>query len=67
MIKAIDLGNLSNNYINKYDAEMTYLTHLDKINIFIGENNSGKSRLLRHIVKSKDVFPLCDLEIDCDR
>ena len=64
MIKAIDLGNLSNNYINKYDAEMTYLTHLDKINIFIGENNSGKSRLLRHIVKSKDVFPLCDLEIE---
>lgn len=64
MIKAIDLGDLSNNYINKYDTEMTYLTHLNKINIFIGENNSGKSRLLRHIVKSKDVFPLCDLELE---
>lgn len=64
MIKAIDLGILCNNYINKYDVEMNYLTNLDKINIFIGENNSGKSRLLRHIAKSKDVFPLCDLEIE---
>jgi len=29
-------------------SEKTYLNNLSKINIFIGSNNSGKSRLLRH-------------------
>ena len=64
MIKTIELGNLSGSYLNKYDNEMMYLTNLNKINIFIGENNSGKSRLLRHIVKSNDVIPLYDIEIE---
>lgn len=31
------------------------LEPLSLINIFIGQNNSGKSRLLRELVKSKDL------------
>lgn len=59
-------------------SEKTYLGGLSKINIFIGSNSSGKSRLLRHFFNSevkfmrkyesllnneKDLNSLCD-EID---
>lgn len=54
MIKAIEIGSISDNYRNKYNNKMLYLSNLNKINIFIGENNSGKSRLLRYIIKEND-------------
>lgn len=54
MIKAIEIGSISDNYRNKYNNKMLYLSNLNKINIFIGENNSGKSRLLRYIIKGND-------------
>ena len=51
--------------INNYKSiEDMALEFVKGKNIIVGQNNSGKSRLLRHIVKSKDVFPLCDLEIE---
>lgn len=55
MIDAIDIGKISQNYINKYNKKMSYLNNLSRINIFVGENNSGKSRLLRYIVRGEDV------------
>jgi len=36
------------------DDEKNILNNLSKINIFVGENNSGKSRFLRSIVKNKE-------------
>lgn len=54
MIKSIELGMISSDYRNKYNKELLYLSNLSKINIFIGENNSGKSRLLRYIIKGND-------------
>ncbi len=64
MIHAIELGEISNHYINKYNDNMRFLSHLNKVNIFIGENNSGKSRLLRHIIKENDVLVFYDIKKD---
>ena len=53
MIDAIQLNEIGNNsYYNSNNLPLTYMHNLNKINIFIGENNSGKSRLMREIIKS---------------
>ena len=52
MIRAVEFGEKNGIYKNKYDQAMQYLYRLNKINIFIGENNSGKSRLLRFLITS---------------
>lgn len=58
MIKAIDIGTAAEVYINKYNNKMSYLDGLNKVNIFIGENNSGKSRLLRHLLTATETKDL---------
>lgn len=58
MIKAVELGKISNNYVNNDDIQLDYLDGLNKINIFIGENNSGKSRLMRSFIQSDDATDL---------
>ena len=35
-----------------FNPSKAYLTHLQQINVFIGVNNSGKSRLLRYLVNT---------------
>jgi len=48
-----DLKIINERYILGVDKEKAkYLENLRKINIFIGANNSGKSRLLRDILKN---------------
>lgn len=64
MIKAIEIGSICENYRNKYNNKMLYLDNLNRINIFVGENNSGKSRLLRYIIKGNDVKVFNDIQND---
>lgn len=67
MIKAVEITGVENIYKNKYDNDLKYLYSLNKVNIFIGENNSGKSRLLRYLITSDKVVnisgPFSDEEI----
>ena len=51
MINAINVASDSTKYINKYGKPLNYLSDIKRINIFIGENNSGKSRMLRSLVR----------------
>lgn len=50
--------------MNNSDPETNAIEFLSKINIFLGENNSGKSRLLRSILSTKIAYspkaPLID-------
>ena len=55
MIKAVEITGVEKIYKNKYDNDLKYLYSLNKVNIFIGENNSGKSRLLRYLITSDKV------------
>lgn len=55
MIKTVEITGVENIYKNKYDNDLKYLYSLNKVNIFIGENNSGKSRLLRYLITSDKV------------
>lgn len=61
MLKAIEVGSISNNYVNENNINLLYLNNLNKINIFIGENNSGKSRLMRSLVSSNETKALGDI------
>lgn len=49
MIKvlAIKLPNKFNNYVNADGERIDFLEPVSKINIFVGSNNSGKSRFMR--------------------
>ncbi len=63
MLKAIELGEAGIGYLNEKNKQLYHLYNLSKINIFIGENNCGKSRLLRNIIKcdtSKAVYCLSE-------
>lgn len=62
MIRAIEVGTISDSYQNKYNDKMLYLNNLKKVNIFVGENNSGKSRLLRNIINGKEVKVFSEIE-----
>lgn len=55
MIKMIDVSaiNSDGKYINKYGGELRFLYGLNKLNIFVGENNSSKSRMMRLLMNSK--------------
>lgn len=66
MIKAIDIGADAEMYKNKYNDKMQYLNKLDKVNIFIGENNSGKSRLLRYLLTANETKDLSGPYNDSD-
>jgi len=37
-------------YFDKYNQKLSKINGLNKVNIFVGENNSGKSRLMRKIL-----------------
>jgi hypothetical protein len=44
---------LKGELIDVEDSELTKLEHLSKVNIFVGANNSGKSRIIREVLRSK--------------
>ncbi|MEZ4957990.1 MAG: AAA family ATPase, partial [Saprospiraceae bacterium] len=48
-----DLRNMG--YKSHDQKTLKYFGPIDNINIFVGANNSGKSRLLRGILRSKDI------------
>ena len=52
-IKEIKIPDENYSFISDKGEKEDILKNLSKINIFVGENNSGKSRLLRSIVKEK--------------
>lgn len=52
MIEGIDIQKNSElEFYNKFDQKIRMIPNLKKVNIFIGENNCGKSRLMRSIAK----------------
>lgn len=65
MIDYIDVSTIDDtNYINKNGNKLKGLTNVKKINIFIGENNSGKSRLLRNLIKKDSIYVLSNSFIE---
>ncbi len=53
MIDAIQVeGTCENTYYDINDFSIKYIPNIKRINIFIGENNSGKSRFMRNLVVS---------------
>lgn len=50
IIKEIKIPNSSYSFISDEGERGDFLENLSKINIFVGENNSGKSRLLRSML-----------------
>lgn len=53
MIDAIQVAGIGENiYYDVNNLPLKYISNVNKINIFIGENNSGKSRLMRGLVSS---------------
>lgn len=59
---------LEDGYYKNYttEADLNSLKNISKINIFIGANNSGKSKLLRTIFFDENIYYKDD-EIDLDR
>lgn len=55
IIKQIKIPDDSYKFISDKKEETDVLKNLSKINIFVGENNSGKSRFLRSIIAKKDL------------
>lgn len=63
MIKAIKVQKQNDNtYFDENENRLVYLSSLNRINIFIGENNSSKSRLLRELIKQDNDAYLRDVE-----
>ena len=57
VINALDVSLVDDtNYLNEKGSKLLQLKNIKKINIFIGENNSGKSRMLRSFVKNEKVI-----------
>ena len=57
MINALDVSLIDDtNYLNEKGSKLLQLNNIKKINIFIGENNSGKSRMLRSFIKNNKVI-----------
>ena len=51
----IALDEPFDNYNNEEGRSLTGLKSLSRLNLFVGPNNAGKSRLLRHIVGVDDL------------
>ncbi len=51
-IREITLAQTGFTYLDPSEGNEKGLKNLSKLNIFIGENNSGKSRLIRELVSS---------------
>lgn len=61
MIRAIDLKTSAlESYLDEYSKPLSFLSDVRHINVFVGENNSGKSRLMRALLNSKDAVLLTD-------
>ena len=61
MINAIELKTTAQgSYFDDFGNALAFLPNIKHINVFIGENNSGKSRLMRALVNSKDALLLID-------
>ena len=61
MINAIEFrNNIDKTYLNRFGGTLIYLANIKHINIFLGANNSGKSRFMRNIANSKDAVLLTD-------
>lgn len=59
MINAISVaGATGETYRNRNNLPLKYLSNVNRINIFIGENNSGKSRMMRTLLTSPNVHVL---------
>ena len=59
MVDAIEIIGINNNmYYGEDKRILKYITNLNKINIFIGENNSGKSKLMRFMIREETVKAL---------
>lgn len=67
-ISAIQIEHFEGSQFHQENSENFDLNNLSKINIFIGKNNSGKSRLVRHIFKNRIIlaehkkYPLTDVK-----
>ena len=55
IIRELKISDPSYSFISKDGKKGDFLKNLSKINIFVGENNSGKSRFLRSIIKNFDL------------
>lgn len=55
IIKEMKIPNDSYSFISDDGEKGDVLKNLSKINIFVGENNSGKSRFLRFLVATKNL------------
>lgn len=53
LIKEIKLPGEDYSFLNNNDSLENRILFLSKINIFVGENNSGKSRLLRSLLSNE--------------
>lgn len=61
MINAIDLKTGKNNeYFNNLGGSLIILSNLKHINVFVGENNSGKSRFMRSLFLNNSAETLYD-------
>jgi hypothetical protein len=52
-IRALKIPNEEYHFIDEKKPSTDQIQNLSKINIFVGENNSGKSRLLRNILSNE--------------
>lgn len=61
MINAIELNTENENaYFNDFGRSLMFLPNIKNINVFVGENNSGKSRFIRSLIKSNRMIYLSD-------
>lgn len=68
MIEAIDVSLIDDTeYLNEYGVKLRNLKNIKKINIFIGENNSGKSRLMRTLIKNSSLRIYSTTFLDSER
>ena len=68
MIEAIDINSIEDTiYLNDEYNKLRILQNVKKVNIFIGENNSGKSRMLRSLLKNDSLVVLSNSVLDDER
>ncbi len=60
MINAIELKMTNSSYVNESGNQLSFLPEISRINILVGENNSGKSRFVRSLVNNKNAIILSD-------
>jgi AAA15 family ATPase/GTPase len=66
LITDILIPNKQYKFLNRENKSEQAISGLSKVNIFVGENNSGKSRFLRSILSEKDLCYAIDKEFIVD-